>query len=219
MLESRRLTNLLLILAVGLLVADLAIPSRPAEPPAEPASVEPAPPEGGDVVIRIPGDLAREFGVSAEELERRWGADSLRTSRADANETAAIATLRNCMSAQAQFQAIGVADQDGDGVGEFGSFLELSGATEVGGRGPELNPPVLSGAFRRTSERGIVTRSGYCFVIYLPDVAGDGLTLDGEDAGKVDPDEAERIWCAYAWPLSDEKGSGRSWRTRPETSS
>ena len=52
---------------------------------------------------------------------------NLLAARLSANETAAIATLRNIISAQAQFQQSGKADTDNDGTGEYGGFVELSG--------------------------------------------------------------------------------------------
>jgi len=51
---------------------------------------------------------------------------NLLASRLNANETAAIATLRNIISAQAQFQATALADTNANGVGEYGFFGEMS---------------------------------------------------------------------------------------------
>src|SRR5438876_875707 len=52
---------------------------------------------------------------------------NLLAARLSANETAAVATLRNIISAQAQFQQGAKADTDNDGTGEYGGFIELSG--------------------------------------------------------------------------------------------
>ena len=134
---------------------------------------------------------------------------NLLSARLNANETAAIATLRNISSAQAQFQASAKADTDNDGTGAFGSFLELSGATDVRGDATVgiLNPPVLSGAFRRPStvaaSDGWVSRSGYFFAIYLPDINGDGVLADsGGGTWTMDEDLSETTWCCYAWPVN-----------------
>jgi prepilin-type N-terminal cleavage/methylation domain-containing protein len=131
---------------------------------------------------------------------------NLLSARLNANETAAIATLRNISSAQAQFQATSKADVDNDGTGEFGAFLELSGAVDVRGIAAvgRLNPPVLSGAFRTPDAAGAVSRSGYFFTIYLPDAAGVGVIADaaGGSFGAVDEDLAETTWCCYAWPVN-----------------
>jgi prepilin-type N-terminal cleavage/methylation domain-containing protein len=131
---------------------------------------------------------------------------NLLSARLNANETAAIATLRNISSAQAQFQATAKADGDNDGTGEFGSFLELSGATDVRGDTDVgvLNPPVLSGAFRRPDADGYVSRSGYFFAIYLPDSDGAGIIADdaADNWADIDRDLAETTWCCYAWPVN-----------------
>ena len=83
---------------------------------------------------------------------------NLLSARLSSNEASTIATLRNISSAQAQFQATAKADEDVDGMGEFGSFRELSGAIPVRyGTMGALNPPVLSAAFRNISAAGEVT--------------------------------------------------------------
>jgi hypothetical protein len=57
---------------------------------------------------------------------------------------------------------------------------------------------------------GTVVRSGYCFKMYLPGPTAAGLTpgvaenpVGGGNtaAGDVDPDNAEILWCCYAWPV------------------
>jgi prepilin-type N-terminal cleavage/methylation domain-containing protein len=132
---------------------------------------------------------------------------NLLSARLNANETAAIATLRNISSSQAQFQATAKADTDKDGTGEFGYFMELSGAdnvrnsTTVG----KLNPPVLSGAFRVPDAFGNVSRSGYNFRIVLPNAAGIGQIVDADPAVGVpliDTNLTETTWACYAWPVN-----------------
>jgi len=125
------------------------------------------------------------------------GADAGKA-RARSNETAAIATLRNITSAQAQFQATARADANRNGNGEYGFFGELSGAVGVRG-GAKMNPPVLSRAFQKV-EKGVVTRSGYHYRIFLPGKNGDGLD-ESADAAQVDAPLAESTWCCYAWPV------------------
>jgi prepilin-type N-terminal cleavage/methylation domain-containing protein len=129
---------------------------------------------------------------------------NLLSARLNANETAAVATLRNISSAQAQFQATAKADTDNDGTGEFGSFQELSGAVDVRGDTDVgvLNPPVLSGAFRTPNADGFVSRSGYYFTIYLPAADGTGVIADDVGYAGVDSDLAETTWCCYAWPVN-----------------
>lgn len=155
--------------------------------------------------------LAKDLGPAADlvkmftEMRPR-----LKTARKSANQTAAIATLRNFISAQAQIQQSGKIDLDNDGTGEYAGFLEMSGGAS-GRMGAPLVPPVLSGAFRVLNANGEAMRSGYHYRIYLPD--GRGMAV-GEPGGGfapntgVEPDLAETTWCCYAWPVnSDASGS------------
>jgi prepilin-type N-terminal cleavage/methylation domain-containing protein len=136
---------------------------------------------------------------------------NLLSARLNSNETAAIATLRNIISAESQFQTTARADENNNGVGEYGTFGEMSGSIGVRGNAI-LNPPVLSTAFRTVNANGEVSRSGYLFAMYLPDAAGDGLAEvagGGADAA-VDADLAETTWCCYAWPANFGNTGNRS---------
>lgn len=135
----------------------------------------------------------------------------LMSARLSANEAAAIATLRSVMSAQAQFQAAGVVDQDEDGAGEYGFFGEMSGARPLRGIEPDLlcEPAVLSQAFGTFASDGrggaVIARSGYYFQVWLPDSRGGALS-DREDAAEakrvsMDVDSCELRFCVYAWPM------------------
>lgn len=126
---------------------------------------------------------------------------NLLAARVAANETAVIATLRNIVAGQAQFQQGGRADTDIDGQGEYGGFVELSGAG-AGRLAAPLNPPVLSGAFRMLNPAGEATRSGYVLRIYLPGAGGAGVPepQTGYTAALVHTDYCESVWCVYAWP-------------------
>lgn len=133
---------------------------------------------------------------------------NLLSARLNANESAAIATLKNIASAQAQCQASGTIDSNNNGAGEFGYFGELSGATTVRGSTTErVSPPVLSAAFGAPTS-GIVLRSGYNFRMHLPGAArefyveGDGNTVSGPNS--------EVMWCCYAWPASFGNSGKRS---------
>lgn len=140
---------------------------------------------------------------------------SMSRARAGANQTAAIATSRNVISAQAQLQATGRIDTDSDGVGEYGGFREMSGA--VPGRMTKaLVPPVLSSAFRKLNDYGEAVRNGYLYRFYLPSSTGEGI---GEPQGGftaasgVDADLAETTWCVYAWPVDAKAQGGRVYFT------
>ena len=140
---------------------------------------------------------------------------NLLSARLNANESAAIATLKNISSAQAQCQASGVIDANNNGAGEYGYFGELSGAVAVrsdeagAAAGAVIQPPVLSNAFGNvvdtTNAGGGVVRSGYIFQMWLPDTTGAGVgeatTAGGGGAGSsIDASKAEVMWCCYAWP-------------------
>jgi len=140
---------------------------------------------------------------------------NLLAARLSSNETAAIATVRNVISAQAQFQQSAKADTDADGTGEYGGFVELSGGG-AGRMAAVLNPPVLSGAFRVLNASGQVSRSGYFFMIYLPGAAGVavGEPQAGYAAGSgVNADLAETTWCCYAWPVNYSQSGNRTFFT------
>lgn len=121
--------------------------------------------------------------------------------RVEANEAAAIATLRNVCSAQAQFQAMSVKDQDGDGLGEYGSFAELTGSIALPD-GARLDPPVLSKTLAEI-ESGCVTRNGYVYACILPGRNGQPIPESdrGGAGGDVDAELAELYFTIYAWPV------------------
>lgn len=125
--------------------------------------------------------------------------------RITANETAAMATVRGLVQAQLAFQARREADLNGNGLGEFGTFGEMSGNVPVraaAGGTRFLEPGVVNPSFRSISAAGEMLRNGYYYRIYLPDAAGDGLVelAGGGAALPVDPQNAEAGWCVYAWP-------------------
>ena len=141
---------------------------------------------------------------------------NLLAARLSANETAAIATLRNIISAQAQFQQTAKADTDSDGSGEYGGFYEMSaGGTGRLLAGTVLVPPVLSGAFRILNPNGEVSRSGYFFRMFLPNPAGAGVgePTTGYTAAMVNADLSETTWCAYAWPVNYQQSGNRTFFT------
>lgn len=159
----------------------------------------------GSMLTTLPADAIESAG---DRLVLTLPVRALLAARLHANESAAIATLKNIGSAQAQCQAAGVIDANGNGAGEYGFFAELAGAVPVrtdgaGGVGTtKISPPVLSRAFARVAG-GRVARSGYVFQMFLPD-AGTAAVAEAETGGaagcRVDPVRAEVLWCCYAWP-------------------
>lgn len=136
---------------------------------------------------------------------------NLLSARVGANETSAIATLRNIASAQAQFQGSAKCDQDTDGEGEYGYFAELSGLLAPRGSATVITPPVLSGVFQNINN-GMVTKSGYVFQLHLPGAAGvptPEAGAGGAGAGVVDDDLCEGVWTCYAWPAVNQSTGNR----------
>jgi prepilin-type N-terminal cleavage/methylation domain-containing protein len=101
---------------------------------------------------------------------------NLLSARLSANEAAAIATLKNLSSAQAQVQAAGAIDANNNGAGEYGYFAELSGAVGVRdatgnpSATERISPPVLSGAFGNVNGSRVVRSGRGPFGLHLPDV-------------------------------------------------
>jgi prepilin-type N-terminal cleavage/methylation domain-containing protein len=134
---------------------------------------------------------------------------NLLSARLSANESNAISTLRNLVTSQAQFQSASNMDEDQDGTGEYGSFGELSGLSPLTRNGvgvaTALNPPILPATFQTIDANGFATKSGYLFVIFLPNNAaapvGQKDIAGGGPAPACDPDNCESMWCAYAWPI------------------
>jgi len=141
---------------------------------------------------------------------------NLLAARLSANETASIATVRNIISAQAQFQQSGKADADDDGTGEYGGFVELSGGG-IGRMNGLLVPPVLSGAFQTLNANGEVSRSGYFFRIFLPDDNGVGVAEPAAGypagGGTINADLAETTWCVYSHPVNYNQSGNRTFFT------
>lgn len=183
-------------------------------------------------IMEEPGGMGEEEpgeepGERAEEGGAKGGAlGSLRKGKLSANETAAIATLRTFAVCQAHLQTSGKIDCDSDGIGEYGTLMELTGSTGVrhvyfaseghlssssfsSQRGPIL-PPILSKTMAGVDKDGIVTRSGYCFRIFLPEASSHaGFVHEGGSPGaprligeseRISVDLSETTWCAYAWP-------------------
>jgi prepilin-type N-terminal cleavage/methylation domain-containing protein len=139
--------------------------------------------------------------------------------RREANESAAIATLRNLVTAQQTLQTMGVVDVDRDGGGEYAFLAEIAGRAPVRGTTAVLEPPSFSRSFGDIAQSR-AARSSYLFQVFLPALDGRGVAED-PDGGKavalaVEPDLAEIFWCAYAWPANREPGNMRVFFTNQQ---
>ncbi len=129
---------------------------------------------------------------------------NLLSSRLVANETSTVGTLRSLASAEAEFQARQIVDQDADGLGEYGFLQELAGAVIPRGGVATLDPPSISQALGNVDATGVTTKSGYVLVMFLP--GGAGAPIQEPAAGAfpgpnpVDANFQETRWCCYAIP-------------------
>lgn len=155
-------------------------------------------------------------------------------SRLSANEAAAISTLRLLSTVQGQIRSQAAIDTDSDGTGEYGYLGELAGTAPMRIAGPggpmagvvgvdELDPNVIANAFGDVDPQSLVARSGYFFQIWLPgpsggpvagfaEAAGAGPGMGGGapgPSGFPDPDNAENMWCCYAWPVNADSTGNR----------
>ena len=127
---------------------------------------------------------------------------NLLAARMSANETATVSTLRTITTAESQFQRAGYADENNDGVGEYGTMGELGAAVYVRGT-TRYASPTLSGSLSDVGPTGEVSRSGYVYRAYLPQAAGVGfqeIPGGGMTTGVLDPVAASINWCVYAYP-------------------
>ncbi len=121
--------------------------------------------------------------------------------RIDANEAAAIATLRMMMSAEAQFESSGCADRDKDGIGEYGSLAEMAGMALLPS-GEWLEPPILSKKCGILVD-GCLQKSGYNFRCFLPDRNGVAIAErpEGGAPPEVEANHSEVQFAICAWPI------------------
>ena len=82
------------------------------------------------------------------------------------------------------------------------------------GNGPPtpLTPAILAATFRNVDATGRVSKSGYFFILYLPDAAGGGVPdiAGGGPSPLINDDNCEAFWSAYAWPVQAGGSGGRA---------
>jgi len=125
---------------------------------------------------------------------------NLLAAKLSANETAAIATMRNLISSQVMLQGSGKIDVDVDSNGEFGTFQELTGRVPVRAGfvsgaingadytsfGTQVKPPILSASLQQVDSIGWVTKAGFAFMIFLPDASSTSVFVHEVNTGTKD---------------------------------
>lgn len=137
---------------------------------------------------------------------------NLLAARLRANETAAISVLRTLSTAQSQFQRSTKADEDVDGMGEYGYFGELTGRVGVRG-GASKVPTDITQSMGSVDANGEVNRNGYMYRLYLTSAGGAGRresAFGGIAPGVLFPDSAEVYWVCYAWPAANGSSGTRT---------
>ena len=141
---------------------------------------------------------------------------SFLTSRLTANESNAITSLRFLMTGQELFSLRKAVDIDADGLGEYGTFGELAGGTTLdrGGAAPavKLDPPIMQAPFEQIDANGYAQKTGFQFLLFLPDAGDQGVPEVGGGGGDpaVDPDLSETRWSCYAWPVDPSSSGNRA---------
>ena len=129
---------------------------------------------------------------------------SLLRSKITANETSAIATLRTLYVAQEQFRSACIVDQNGNGAGEYGFLQELAGDEVPRTRASALRTGEFVSQTLGATSGGIAAKSGYHFLVYLPNAA-DGAIAETDGPAASVPANApvqEIAWVCYAWPVN-----------------
>ena len=158
---------------------------------------------GAEVGIVVPHRTVGDMAVAIRE--------GMSGAKGSAQEASAIGTLRSLTTAQEQFKQQCVVDQDGDGMGEYGTLGELSGldACRVGGQKMDTSPfiPAVLGV---KDAEGRSQKAGYYFRLFLP-TGTDAARGEGSgpaEAAQADADVQEVRWTCYAWPVNP--GGGRT---------
>jgi type II secretory pathway pseudopilin PulG len=148
------------------------------------------------------GALTTEGIVEGLAILSSVAIPSLLEARTDANEKAAVATLRSISSAQAMASTSAVLDLDRDGGGEYLFLDELCGVKNLRGTDYKCEPALLSSKWDQAGG-GVITRSGYAYRIDLPSRDGRMISTSTAPNGRdVSAEDAEIEYVVYAWPLA-----------------
>jgi hypothetical protein len=130
----------------------------------------------------------------------------LLVARMEANERAAMATLRYFCSAQAMAQVGAHVDSDRDGEGECLFLPELCGAEPLRGQAVPLRPPLVETSFFEWMAPGVGRKNGYHYRVDLPGKDGRRWPALADMRLGLDSEAAELEFSACAWPMAPSTG-------------
>ncbi len=134
---------------------------------------------------------------------------NLMSSRATANESATVATLRTISSAEFRFKVMLAKDRTASATAEFGSLREMAGVEPIAGTSEVLRPALLSSSLGQLDANGRLMRQGYYYALYLPDASGQGVIATAANMPTIDPRMAQSAYSLVAWPSAN-GNSGRA---------
>jgi hypothetical protein len=137
-----------------------------------------------------------------------------------ANEANAIGSLKCICTGQEQFKSANCIDLNTNGVGEYGFLDELGGtaACRVDNVGTQTGKkfsasPYIPRSLGTLDSNGIATKSGYCFILYLPSTLHTGTARGLEP---LDIPIAETAYVAFAWPIEQGTSGVRLFAIDPQ---
>lgn len=146
------------------------------------------------------GELCFGPGTLALPIVASVAIPKLMAARLEANEAAAVSSLRAIASAEEVARSTRMLDADGDGLGENLWMGELTGTSPLRGSTAAIDPPLLPPSFREHG-RGCAEKSGYVFRVDLPTKDGSASSAAPGLPPAIRADAAEISFMAYAWPI------------------
>jgi hypothetical protein len=98
-------------------------------------------------------------------------------------------------------------DQDSDGVGEYGTLAELSGAVKIRGSDSSCAKSPFILMILNPAGKAFAYKSGYNYIIYLAGKKRAITDLNRGDPPNTDLQEVDFV--AYAWPVTYGKSGDR----------
>ncbi|MHC4778695.1 MAG: hypothetical protein ACYTFG_08995 [Planctomycetota bacterium] len=136
------------------------------------------------------------------------------------NEAFAIGSLKAICTGQEQFKSAVCVDFNANGVGEYGFLDELGGTAPCRRdndgvlKGEQFSAsPYIPRVLGTLDPRGIATKSGYCFILYL---ASSPYTATASASEQTEVPITEISYICYAWPVEKGKSGNQMFVIDPQ---